>query len=210
MILFKSNGSRTRTTTRQNNSQVASTSKEEERPFVCNSESILRYEVFQIESLDRISTYKSIGLMYTSIGDLIWRVRISWPFEGNLHCFLTKISNACGLSSVHAIVHHLFVAFYQSTFHAVCGRRYKTLSVLKAHRTTYHSQEAFSHVEERHEKRHDSEGGSIMQIRDAKPNGYCDFCLGDDNLNKKTGKPEKLVSCADCGRSGKLRCVTVL
>ena len=89
-------------------------------------------------------------------------------------------------------------------FCAVCGRRYKTLSVLKAHRTTYHSQEAFSHVEERHEKRHDSgEGGSVMEIRDAKPNGYCDFCLGDDNLNKKTGKPEKLVSCADCGRSGK-------
>ena len=84
----------------------------------------------------------------------------------------------------------------------VCGRRYKTLSVLKAHRTTYHSQEAFSHVEERLEKKHDSEGGSVMKIRDAKPNGYCDFCLGDDNLNKKTNKPEKLVSCADCGRSG--------
>lgn len=84
----------------------------------------------------------------------------------------------------------------------VCGRRYKTLSVLKAHRTTYHSQEAFSHVEERVEKKHDNEGGSVMKIRDAKPNGYCDFCLGDDNLNKKTNKPEKLVSCADCGRSG--------
>ena len=84
----------------------------------------------------------------------------------------------------------------------VCGRRYKTLSVLKAHRTTYHSQEAFSHVEERTEKKHDNEGGSVMKIRDAKPNGYCDFCLGDDNLNKKTNKPEKLVSCADCGRSG--------
>ncbi|XP_065919107.1 zinc finger protein ubi-d4-like isoform X2 [Dysidea avara] len=124
----KSNGSRSRTTTttRQTNSQVTSTPKEEERPFVCN----------------------------------------------------------------------------------ICGRRYKTLSVLKAHRTTYHSQEAFSHVEERHEKRHDSgEGGSVMEIRDAKPNGYCDFCLGDDNLNKKTGKPEKLVSCADCGRSGHPSCL---
>lgn len=41
-----------------------------------------------------------------------------------------------------------------------------------------------------------------MKIRDAKPNGYCDFCLGDDSMNKKTNKPEKLVSCADCGRSG--------
>ena len=91
------------------------------------------------------------------------------------------------------IIHDIFL---------VCGRRYKTLSVLKAHRTTYHSQEAFSHVEERTEKKHDNEGGSVMKIRDAKPNGYCDFCLGDDNLNKKTNKPEKLVSCADCGRSG--------
>lgn len=32
--------------------------------------------------------------------------------------------------------------------------------------------------------------------------GYCDFCLGDASENKKTGKPEELVSCAECGRSG--------
>lgn len=31
---------------------------------------------------------------------------------------------------------------------------------------------------------------------------YCDFCLGDASENKKTGVPESLVSCADCGRSG--------
>ncbi|KAL8220020.1 UNVERIFIED_CONTAM: Zinc finger protein neuro-d4, partial [Gekko kuhli] len=30
------------------------------------------------------------------------------------------------------------------------------------------------------------------------PNGYCDFCLGG---SKKTGCPEDLISCADCGRS---------
>lgn len=36
----------------------------------------------------------------------------------------------------------------------------------------------------------------------AKPNPICDFCLGDNTLNKKTSRPEKLVSCADCGRSG--------
>lgn len=35
-----------------------------------------------------------------------------------------------------------------------------------------------------------------------KRNPYCDFCLGDDDLNQKLGKPEKMVSCADCGRSG--------
>lgn len=31
-------------------------------------------------------------------------------------------------------------------------------------------------------------------------NGYCDFCLGG---SKKTGCPEDLISCADCGRSGR-------
>lgn len=35
------------------------------------------------------------------------------------------------------------------------------------------------------------------------PSPYCDFCLGDSRENKKTGNPEELVSCSDCGRSGK-------
>lgn len=37
----------------------------------------------------------------------------------------------------------------------------------------------------------------------ATPNDYCDFCLGTAAENKKTNKPEILVSCGDCGRSGK-------
>ena len=36
----------------------------------------------------------------------------------------------------------------------------------------------------------------------AQPSPYCDFCLGDATENKKSGHPEELVSCADCGRSG--------
>ncbi|XP_069996386.1 zinc finger protein ubi-d4 isoform X2 [Penaeus vannamei] len=36
----------------------------------------------------------------------------------------------------------------------------------------------------------------------AQPSPYCDFCLGDAAMNKKTGEPEELVSCSDCGRSG--------
>ncbi|KAK3879011.1 hypothetical protein Pcinc_016392 [Petrolisthes cinctipes] len=36
---------------------------------------------------------------------------------------------------------------------------------------------------------------------------YCDFCLGDTSENKKTGVPENLVSCADCGRSGHPSCL---
>ncbi|MEQ2162008.1 hypothetical protein GOODEAATRI_015531 [Goodea atripinnis] len=33
------------------------------------------------------------------------------------------------------------------------------------------------------------------------PNDYCDFCLGDQDSNRKTGQAEELVSCSDCGRS---------
>ncbi|KAM9591514.1 zinc finger protein neuro-d4-like [Morphnus guianensis] len=36
------------------------------------------------------------------------------------------------------------------------------------------------------------------------PNGYCDFCLGGA---KKTGCPEELISCADCGRAGHPSCL---
>lgn len=35
-------------------------------------------------------------------------------------------------------------------------------------------------------------------------NSYCDFCLGDSTENKKTHQAEELVSCSDCGRSGRL------
>jgi zinc finger protein ubi-d4 len=41
-----------------------------------------------------------------------------------------------------------------------------------------------------------------MLLHTATPNSYCDFCLGDRLHNKKTGGPEELLSCADCGRSG--------
>ncbi|XP_041364849.1 zinc finger protein ubi-d4 B-like [Gigantopelta aegis] len=39
------------------------------------------------------------------------------------------------------------------------------------------------------------------------PNTYCDFCLGDAANNKKTNKPEELISCTDCGRSGHPSCL---
>ncbi|KAI9552112.1 hypothetical protein GHT06_022449 [Daphnia sinensis] len=41
----------------------------------------------------------------------------------------------------------------------------------------------------------------------APPSPYCDFCLGDATENKKSGHPEELVSCADCGRSGHPSCL---
>ncbi|CAH1791033.1 unnamed protein product [Owenia fusiformis] len=36
---------------------------------------------------------------------------------------------------------------------------------------------------------------------------YCDFCLGNEMKNEKTGGPEELVSCGDCGRSGHPTCL---
>lgn len=44
----------------------------------------------------------------------------------------------------------------------------------------------------------------------AAPSPYCDFCLGDARENKKTGTSEELVSCSDCGRSGKVKSNDVL
>ncbi|CAH1286840.1 unnamed protein product [Chrysodeixis includens] len=52
---------------------------------------------------------------------------------------------------------------------------------------------------------HDKEPGATKLTKGASPSPYCDFCLGDDRENKKTGTPEELVSCSDCGRSGKRR-----
>ena len=47
------------------------------------------------------------------------------------------------------------------------------------------------------------QNNKTMSGKDRAPSlGYCDFCLGDVNENKKTQKPEELVSCAECGRSG--------
>jgi zinc finger protein ubi-d4 len=54
-----------------------------------------------------------------------------------------------------------------------------------------------------------SSGSGIVGVKEeggdgrANPSPYCDFCLGDAAENKKTGGSEELVSCSDCGRSGK-------
>lgn len=51
----------------------------------------------------------------------------------------------------------------------------------------------------------DTPGPSVIPdgTKKAIPSPYCDFCLGDARENKKTGNQEELVSCSDCGRSGK-------
>ncbi|KAK1899862.1 Zinc finger protein neuro-d4 [Dissostichus eleginoides] len=53
---------------------------------------------------------------------------------------------------------------------------------------------------------HSGEPGFAKKAPDGSviANGYCDFCLGG---SKKTGCPEDLISCADCGRSGHPSCL---
>uniref|UniRef100_A0A673G2J1 Zinc finger protein ubi-d4-like n=1 Tax=Sinocyclocheilus rhinocerous TaxID=307959 RepID=A0A673G2J1_9TELE len=96
----------------------------------------------------------------------------------------------------------------------ICGKRYKNRPGL-----SYHY--AHSHLAEEEGEEKDE-----MDIREptpplqdepktpkkgpdglALPNNYCDFCLGDSNLNQKTGQSEVLVSCSDCGRSGHPSCL---
>uniref|UniRef100_A0A1B0GPU3 PHD-type domain-containing protein n=2 Tax=Phlebotomus papatasi TaxID=29031 RepID=A0A1B0GPU3_PHLPP len=48
---------------------------------------------------------------------------------------------------------------------------------------------------------------SLVDKGKVAPSPYCDFCLGDARENKKTGVPEELVSCSDCGRSGHPTCL---
>ncbi|XP_074631386.1 zinc finger protein ubi-d4-like isoform X2 [Acropora palmata] len=112
----------------------------------------------------------------------------------------------------------------------ICGRRYKNGPGLKYHYTHYnHEQDASAtHPEEPVVSHAPTPAVSIPiespkvpsppQQRgpgrpkkcsgaDVSPNNYCDFCLGDVFENKKTGHPEELLSCADCGRSGHPTCL---
>ncbi|CAH8531434.1 unnamed protein product [Dicrocoelium dendriticum] len=42
---------------------------------------------------------------------------------------------------------------------------------------------------------------------DADSKHTCDFCLGDTRLNKKTGTPESMLQCSDCGRFAHFTCL---
>lgn len=103
----------------------------------------------------------------------------------------------------------------------VCNRRYKTAASLKAHCTQYHAGETVPPpapapplvTMTRLPTPPEPTGPQVPpesrvavplppppNLRgkeNAKPNPYCDFCLGDSTKNK-------MVSCANCGRSGEI------
>lgn len=104
------------------------------------------------------------------------------------------------------------------TVTAVCNRRYKTAASLKAHRTQYHANKVSPSappLASGTPLTTPPPGKAEVRVpvvlppppnlngkEDAKPSPYCDFCLGDSTCNRKTSKQEKMVSCANCGRSG--------
>ncbi|XP_032200939.1 zinc finger protein DPF3 isoform X1 [Mustela erminea] len=95
----------------------------------------------------------------------------------------------------------------------ICGKRYKNRPGLSYHYAHTHlaseegdeaqDQETRSPPNHRNENHRPQKGPDGTVI----PNNYCDFCLGGSNMNKKSGRPEELVSCADCGRSGLFSCL---
>ncbi|EMP39562.1 Zinc finger protein DPF3 [Chelonia mydas] len=93
----------------------------------------------------------------------------------------------------------------------ICGKRYKNRPGLSYHYAHTHlaseegdeaqEQETRSppvHRNENHKPQKGPDGAII-------PNNYCDFCLGGSSMNKKSGCPEELVSCSDCGRSASFK-----
>ncbi|XP_076434019.1 zinc finger protein neuro-d4 isoform X10 [Peromyscus maniculatus bairdii] len=107
----------------------------------------------------------------------------------------------------------------------ICGKRYKNRPGLSYHYTHTHlaEEEGEEHAERHalpfHRKNnHKQFYKELAWVPEAQrkhtakkapdgtviPNGYCDFCLGG---SKKTGCPEDLISCADCGRSGHPSCL---
>jgi len=97
----------------------------------------------------------------------------------------------------------------------LCGARYKTRPGLTYHLTHVHkkaeeAEEAPSPAEVLGDNPATDEGTSSLRREKEKNkevSKYCDFCLGDESENKKTGSKEELVSCADCGRSGHPGCL---
>ncbi|OXB52768.1 hypothetical protein ASZ78_006953, partial [Callipepla squamata] len=94
-----------------------------------------------------------------------------------------------------------------------CGKRYKNRPGLSYHYAHSHLAEEEGDdkddsqpptpVSQRSEEQKSKKGPDGLAL----PNNYCDFCLGDSKINKKTGQPEELVSCSDCGRSGHPSCL---
>jgi len=100
----------------------------------------------------------------------------------------------------------------------LCGARYKTRPGLSYH--LQHSHNKQPAPEDEMDPVLDNDSSTSVAVKSSsalvvsKPPGsgsgsgkYCDFCLGNESENKKTGTREEMVSCADCGRCGHPSCL---
>ncbi|CAD6185767.1 unnamed protein product [Caenorhabditis auriculariae] len=76
-----------------------------------------------------------------------------------------------------------------------CGAKYKSLAGLSYHLAYVHEQPSAHPT-------HKLLSPNI-QISD-----FCDLCLGNAFINKNSKKPEDMVTCHDCGRSGHPSCLS--
>lgn len=76
----------------------------------------------------------------------------------------------------------------------ICGAKYKSRPGLTYHKIHVHQTES------------NSETPKSPIVFKVQVSNYCDFCLGGSSKNAD-GKPEELVSCHDCGRSGHPSCL---
>jgi len=106
-----------------------------------------------------------------------------------------------------------------------CGVRYKTRPGLSYHVNHHHNKSEEEDSQEAHSYTVSPKPSSSSSLTSSTPapsaadtalpggtkrkenSKYCDFCLGDEMENKKTGHKEELVLCADCGRSGHPTCL---
>lgn len=73
-----------------------------------------------------------------------------------------------------------------------------------------HNNNSKQHDQPQQNNHHNNNNNSrVLDILDNNndTSAYCDFCLGGANENKKTNRPEELVSCSDCGRSAHPTCL---
>uniref|UniRef100_A0A6G1S5X2 Zinc finger protein DPF3 n=1 Tax=Aceria tosichella TaxID=561515 RepID=A0A6G1S5X2_9ACAR len=84
-------------------------------------------------------------------------------------------------------------------------------SLAQANHITGDKSRTNGNLEPNHIITNNSKNNGTSRVRNQVENNndkspLCDFCLGDVNENKKTMKPEELVSC-ECGRSGHPTCM---
>uniref|UniRef100_A0A1I7XVP1 WD_REPEATS_REGION domain-containing protein n=1 Tax=Heterorhabditis bacteriophora TaxID=37862 RepID=A0A1I7XVP1_HETBA len=76
-----------------------------------------------------------------------------------------------------------------------CGAKYKSLAGLSYHNAYVHNELSPNAINK-------------LLSTSVEVSDFCDLCLGSRFMNKSSKKPEELVTCHDCGRSGHPSCLS--